>query len=137
MVSLSHNSLATPSSLQVGFSAAVCQRAGISCARGDGIPCDASGGRYRAERSPPTEHAPQNDHNQPRGIVGTVWLPFTLLEQGGLFAQEEVLGSQCRRDRETSTRRRTRSQATQDSVVRLCASSWKMKPGMNAQLYTL
>src|SRR5215469_1826998 len=43
----------------------------------------------------PREHAPQNDHNEPRGIVGTVWLDFALLEQGELLAQEEVLGSQC------------------------------------------
>jgi len=27
--------------------------------------------------------------------VGAVWLQLALLEQGELFAQEEVLGSQC------------------------------------------
>src|SRR6516165_9304586 len=43
----------------------------------------------------------------------------------------------ARRDRETSTRKRTRSHATKDSVLRLCVSSLKMEPGMNAQLYTL
>jgi len=43
----------------------------------------------------PEEHAPQNDHNQSRGIVGPVWLYLPLLEQGELFAQEQVLGSQC------------------------------------------
>ena len=43
----------------------------------------------------PREHAPQNDHTQPRGIVGAVWLDLALLEQGELLAQEEVLGSQC------------------------------------------
>ena len=43
----------------------------------------------------PREHAPQNDHNQPRGIVSAVWLELALLEQGELFAQEKVLGSQC------------------------------------------
>jgi hypothetical protein len=43
----------------------------------------------------PREHVPQNDHNQPRGIVGSVWLQRALLEQGELFAQGEVLASQC------------------------------------------
>ena len=43
----------------------------------------------------PGEHAPQNYHNQPSGIIGAVWLHLPLLEQGKLFAQEEVLGSEC------------------------------------------
>ena len=43
----------------------------------------------------------------------------------------------ARRDRETSTRRRTRSQATKNSVLRLCVSSWQMESGINVQLYTL
>jgi hypothetical protein len=34
----------------------------------------------------PREHAPQNDHSQPRRIVGAVWLDLALLEQGELFA---------------------------------------------------
>lgn len=83
------------------------------------------------------EHAPQNNHNQARGIVGPVWLHLTLLEQGELLRRKRFSAASARRERETSTRRRTRSQATKDSVVRLCASSWKMEPGMNAQLYTL
>jgi hypothetical protein len=43
----------------------------------------------------------------------------------------------ARRDRETSTGRRTRSHATKDSVLRPCVSNWKREPGMNAQRYTL
>jgi hypothetical protein len=42
----------------------------------------------------PKEHAPQNDHNQPGGIVSPVRLHLALLEQGELSAQEEVLASQ-------------------------------------------
>jgi hypothetical protein len=34
--------------------------------------------------------------------------------------------------RETSARRRARSHATEDSVVKLCVSVWKMEAGMNA-----
>jgi hypothetical protein len=33
--------------------------------------------------------------NQPRRIVRPVWLHLALLEQGELFAQEEVLGCEC------------------------------------------
>ena len=46
--------------------------------------------------------------------------------------RERFSPASARRDRETSTRRRTRSHATKDSVVRLCVSSWKTEPGMNA-----
>jgi hypothetical protein len=46
----------------------------------------------------PQEHAPQNDHNQPRGMVGAVWLDLALLEQGELFAQEEFSAASARRD---------------------------------------
>jgi hypothetical protein len=42
----------------------------------------------------PGEQAAQNYHNQPSGIIGTVWLELALLEQGELFTQEEVLGCQ-------------------------------------------
>ena len=43
----------------------------------------------------PGEQATQNYHNQPSGIIGVVWLHLPLLKQGKLFAQEEVLGSEC------------------------------------------
>ena len=45
----------------------------------------------------PREQAAQNYHNQPSGIISAVWLhlPLPLLEQGELFAQEAVLGSEC------------------------------------------
>ena len=43
----------------------------------------------------PREQATQNYHNQPSGIIGAVRLHLPLLEQGKLFAQEEVLGSEC------------------------------------------
>ena len=42
----------------------------------------------------PREHAAQNYHNQPSGIIGPVWLYLPLVEQGELFSQEEVLGCQ-------------------------------------------
>ena len=41
----------------------------------------------------PREHAPQNHHDQPSRIIGSVWLQ-ALLEQGELVALEKVLGSQ-------------------------------------------
>ena len=43
----------------------------------------------------PREQATQNYHNQPSGIISAVWLCLPLLEQGELFAQEEILASQC------------------------------------------
>ena len=43
----------------------------------------------------PGEQATQNYHHQPSGIIGAVWLHFPLLKQSKLFAQEEVLGSEC------------------------------------------
>ena len=43
----------------------------------------------------PGEQATQNYHNQASGIIGTVWLHLPLLKQGKLFAQKEVLGSEC------------------------------------------
>ena len=43
----------------------------------------------------PREHAAQNHHQEPSGIIGPVWLQLPLLEQGELLAQEEVLGSEC------------------------------------------
>ena len=39
----------------------------------------------------PPEQATQNDHNQPRGIVGPVWLQLALLEQNELFSQENLM----------------------------------------------
>jgi hypothetical protein len=46
-------------------------------------------------------------------------------------------GRGARRELETSTKRRMRSHATEDSVVKLCVSGWKTEPGMKAQFYTL
>ena len=43
----------------------------------------------------PREQAAENYHNQPSGIIGTVWFHLPLLEQNELFAQEKILGSQC------------------------------------------
>ena len=43
----------------------------------------------------PREHAAQNHHKEPGGIIGPVWLDLALLEQRELFSQEEVLGCQC------------------------------------------
>ena len=43
----------------------------------------------------PGEQAAQNYHKQPSGIISAVWLCLPLLQQGELFAQEEILGSQC------------------------------------------
>ena len=43
----------------------------------------------------PREQAAKDYHNQPSGIIGAVWLHLPFLEQGKLFAQEEVLGSEC------------------------------------------
>src|SRR5215831_6067287 len=79
----------------------------------------------------PTEHAPQNDHNQPCGIVGA-WRGLTLRcwNKASCLRRKRFSAAGARRDRETSTRRRTRSHATKDSVLRLCVSSWKMEPGM-------
>jgi len=54
--------------------------------------------------------------------VGAVWLDLALLEQGELFAQEEVLGSQC------AARPANEREAKVDSVLGLFVSSWKMEP---------
>jgi hypothetical protein len=70
----------------------------------------------------PREPAAQNYHNQPSGIISAVWLYLPLLESGEWFAQEEILLASARRDLETSTRRGTRSHATEDNVLRLCVS---------------
>jgi hypothetical protein len=43
----------------------------------------------------PGEQTTQKYHNQPSRIIGAVWLHLALLKQGELFAQEEVLGSEC------------------------------------------
>ena len=72
----------------------------------------------------PREQAAQNYHTQASGIIGAVWLHLTLLEKGEVLTQEEVLSA--RRDRETSTRRWTRSRAMDDTVVRLCVNGPKM-----------
>jgi hypothetical protein len=53
----------------------------------------------------------------------------------GLFSA--VAGPVGRRDRDVSTTRWTISRVTENSVVRLCVSSWKMGQGINAQLYML
>ena len=42
----------------------------------------------------PREHAAQNHHQEPSGIIGPVWLQLPFLEQRELLSQEEVLGCQ-------------------------------------------
>ena len=42
----------------------------------------------------PREHAAQNHHKEPGGIIGPVWLDLPLLEQRELFSQKEILGCQ-------------------------------------------
>src|SRR5215471_8785482 len=85
----------------------------------------------------PKEHAPRMT------IISRVesWARcgFTLRSwnKASCLRKNRFSAASARRDRETSTRRRTRSQATDDSVVRLCVRSWMMEPGMNAQLYML
>jgi len=59
------------------------------------VPAEEGAGLEVHQGATPREHAAQNDHNQPRRIVGAVWLDVALLEAGELLAQEEVLGSQC------------------------------------------
>src|SRR5215467_10520200 len=109
MVSLSFNSLAMRSCPQVGFSAAISRMSLRRCVGICGLPTGRDFQRQK-RRNPlrcqrrkvsgltftsvtPREHAPQNDHYQPRGIVGAVWLDLALLEQVELFAQEKVLSS--------------------------------------------
>jgi hypothetical protein len=59
------------------------------------VPTDEGIGLNVHQGVTPREQATQNYHNQPSGIISAVWLHLPLLEQGELFAQEEVLGSQC------------------------------------------
>src|SRR5215471_3840505 len=85
----------------------------------------------------PGEQATQNYHHQPSGIIGAVWLHFPLLKQGKLFAQEEVLGSECaarpgNEDQEVDEIARYGRQRRETLGQRS-----KIEPGMNAQLYTL
>jgi hypothetical protein len=43
----------------------------------------------------PREHAAQNHHGQASGVMCPMRFHLALLKQRELFAQEEVLGSQC------------------------------------------
>ena len=81
----------------------------------------------------PREQAAQNYHNQPSGIIGAVWLHLPLLEQGELFTQEDVLGSQCAA-RPRNEHEEVDEIARDGNVLRLYVSGWKTEPGINASL---
>jgi hypothetical protein len=75
------------------------------------------------QRVTPREHAAQNHHNQSSGIVRLVWLRLPLFEQArAIFAASRLPVGGL----ETSTRRRTRSRATDDRIVRLRVNVRKM-----------
>ena len=59
------------------------------------MPTDEGIGPHVHQGVTPREPAAQNYHNQPSGIISAVWLCLPLLQQGELFAQEEILASQC------------------------------------------
>jgi hypothetical protein len=88
-------------------------------------------------RAPRHEIMRHDQHDQPPRVIGSVCLYLPLLEQSELFALERFSAARARRNLETTARRRMKSHATEDSVVRLCVSGWKMEPGMNDQLDTL
>ena len=62
---------------------------------------------------------------------------FRSLNRASCLRRKRFSLASARRDLETSTRRRTRSHATEDNVQRLWVSGWKTAPSMNDQLYTL
>ena len=88
----------------------------------------------KRETSRPQEHAAQNHHDQPSGIMRPVWLHLALLKQCDLFAQEEFLGCQCaarpgnehEEAHETGRDGRQRGEAV--------CQQWKTEPGMNVAL---
>ena len=59
------------------------------------VPTEEGIGPHVHQGVTPGEQAAQNYHNQPSGIISAVWLHLPLLEHGELFAQEDVLGSEC------------------------------------------
>jgi len=59
-------------------------------------------------------------------------LTFRSWNSASCFRRKRFSAASARRDRETSTRRWTRSRATDDNVVRLCVNGWKMEPDINA-----
>src|SRR5215831_10464341 len=154
MVSFSFNSLAMRSSPQVGFSAAISR---ISLRRSLGIRGLPRGRDFqRQRRRNPLRcqrmnvsgwtftRASRQANRRPRitiisRVESSARCGFTLRSwnRASCLRKLRFSAASARRDRETSTRRRTRSHATKDSVVRLGVSSRKMEPGMNAQLYTL
>src|SRR5215472_600257 len=111
MVSLSFNSLAMRSSPQVGFSAAISRMSRRRFLGTCGLPTGRDFQRQKRRnplrcqrrtvlgwtftRASRQKNMRPRMTNQSRGIVGPVWLYLPLLEQGELFAQEQVLGSQC------------------------------------------
>src|SRR6516165_2480933 len=151
MVSLSFNSLAMRSSPQVGFSAAISRMSLRRSLGNRGLPT----GRdfQRQKRRNPLRcqrrkvsgltftKASRHENMRPRmTILSRVesWarcgLTLRSWNKASCLRRKRFSAARARRDRETNRRRRTRSHATKDSVLRLCVSSWKMEPSMNAQL---
>ena len=149
MLSLSCNSLAMRSSPQVRilrghlsdefgaglWAGEVCRTAVISSARADRIPGGASGGRYLAGRSPgrpatktcdPASPSRAESNHGPGVASPSAWKSASCLRRNRFSA------ANARRDRVASTGTRARSNASDDSVVRLCVNVRKMEPGMNA-----
>jgi hypothetical protein len=80
----------------------------------------------------PREHTAQYHHHQSCGIVHSVWLHLALLEESELFAQEEVLGSECaaRPGNEHKETNEIAGDGRQRGEAVFQGS--KMKPGINA-----
>src|SRR5215831_13837991 len=154
MVSFRFNSLAMRSSPQVGFSAAT---SGMSLRKSlgmRGLPTGRDFQRqrrrnpWRCQRTKVSgrtfTRASRHANRRPRitiisRVESSARCGFTFRSRNrasGLRRKRFSLAS-ARRDLETSPRRRTRSHATEDNVLRLCVSGWKTAPRMNDQLYTL
>src|SRR6516164_11122344 len=154
MVSLSFNSLAMRSSPQVGFSAAISR---MSLRRSLGIRGLPTGRDFqRQRRRNPLRcqrtkvsgrtftRASRHANRRPRiTIISRVEssercsFTFRSWNRASCLRRKRFSLANARRDLETSTRRRTRSHATEDNVLRLCVSGWKTALSMNDQLYTL
>ncbi len=81
----------------------------------------------------PREHAAQNHHQEPSGIIGPVWPHLALLEQRELFSQEEVLG--CQRAARPRSDNEEMDEIVHNGQQRreaMCVNGWKMEPDINA-----
>ena len=57
------------------------------------MPLDESVGLDDAQCAAPLKEPAKSGHHEPLDVCRSVWHRFALLEEGQLFAEEEILGS--------------------------------------------